>query len=379
MNKKLADQKIKICFVSLNSYHLLIEKNSSYAGGAEIQQIEIAKELKKRGYEISFIIYGEKNNNVQTKNIHGFNFLYAYNQNQVNHLSFFHKALCIWRKMKKADADIYYHSAGSSGITALFCRLNKKKMITHIASDADVTGENIITENIVVDLLNKIGIWVDIKLSDIIISQSSFQKSKLKERFNIDSTIIKNSIDISLYLNKKSYGDYLLWVGMIRSVKQPELFLNIAQYFPEYKFVMIGGVAEDLELFNKIKNAAEKIANVKFVGFVPHKNIYSYYQKAILLINTSKTEGFPNIFLEAWSFSVPIVSLNIDPDGIISKYKLGFYSKNFDQMLDDIKTLLNNKKLLETLGENGRKYVEREHDIKKIITYFIKILKELDS
>ncbi|MBE3090472.1 MAG: hypothetical protein IMZ45_05500, partial [Actinobacteria bacterium] len=169
MNKTFADQKIKICFVSLNSYHLLIEKNSSYAGGAEVQQIILAKELKKRGYKISFITYGENNNNAQRNKINGFNILPAYNINQVNNLSFLRKILCIWRKMKEADADIYYHRTGSPGITTLFCLLNKKKIVTHIASDAYVTGENIMNNNIILCRLNKISNWIDIKFSDMVI------------------------------------------------------------------------------------------------------------------------------------------------------------------------------------------------------------------
>jgi glycosyltransferase involved in cell wall biosynthesis len=377
MRKRLADQKVKICFISLNSYHLLTEKHSSYAGGAEVQQIKLAKELKKRGHEISFIIYGQNNNDVQGKKIDGFNILQAYNRNQVDNLSFLQKTLCIWRKMKEADADVYYHHSGSTGITTFFCWLNKKKIINHIASDADVTGENIINNNILFSLLNKIGKWIDIRLSDKVISQNSFQKSKLNERFKVDSIIIQNSVDTSLYINKKSIDDYLLWVGTIRSIKQPELFLKIAQYFPEYKFVMIGSEGESPELFEKIKNDAEKTQNIDFKGFVSPEKIYSYYQNAIFLINTSRIEGFPNIFLEAWSSSIPVISLNVDPDDIISKYKLGYHSKTFDQMLNNIKTLLNDKELRKTMGENGRKYVEENHDIRRIVDQYEILIENL--
>jgi glycosyltransferase involved in cell wall biosynthesis len=377
MNKKSADQIVKICFISLNSYHLLTEKNPSYAGGAEVQQIKIATELKKRGHEIFFIIYGENNNDVQVKKIGGFNILPAYNRNQVDNLSFLHKTLCIWRKMKEVDADIYYHRTGSTGITTLFCRLNKKKIINHISSDAEVTGEHNIHNNILFSLLNKIGKWVDIKLSDKVISQNNFQKSKLHDRFKVDSIIIKNSVDTSLNFYKKSIDNYLLWIGTIRSIKQPELFLKIAQYFPEYKFVMIGGEGESSELFKKIKNDAEKIQNVEFKGFVSPEKIFSYYQKAILLINTSKIEGFPNVFLEAWVNSIPVVSLNVDPDEIILKHKLGFHSKTFNKMVEDVKILLKNDKLREEMGINSRKYVLEEHDIIKIAGKYEELFKTL--
>ena len=375
MCDKIENKKSRICFVSLGSYSLLTEKKVNDIGGAEIQQVELSKELKKRGYEISFITYGKNYYNIDLAN--GIKILPAYDINDAKSYSFFKKAFLIYRKMKEVDADIYYHHSGSAGVTGLFCRLNKKKGIIHISSDADVTGENIISKNIIVNLLNKIGSWFDIKLSDIIISQSSFQKSKLKEKFNVNSTIIKNILDSSLQYNKKSIGDYLLWVGTIKFIKQPELLLKIAQHLPEYKFIMIGGEGENPELFRNIKNAAGKIPNLNFIGFVSHDKIFDYYKKAILLINTSKIEGFPNIFLEAWSCSIPVISLNVDPDGIISRYKLGYCSKNFEQMLDNIKTLLKDKELLKMMGENGRKYVEENHDIRKIADQYEDLIENL--
>ena len=364
MKDELENIKLKICFVSLSSYPLLKGINLGYVGGAEAQQILLAKELRKRGYEISFITYGEGNKNIEIAN--NIKIFPVYERNNSKKLHFLRKAFYIMRKMKNVNADIYFYRAGSPGIVSISGKLLQKKVIHMISSDAVVTGEAIIKNDLLSIFLGKMVHFFDIKLSDRVIVQNKFQKSKLKERFNVDGIIIKNSLDISLHFNNKSIGDYLLWVGTIRSIKQPELFLKIALHFPEHKFVMIGGKGESSELFKKIKNAAEKIQNVEFKGFVSPQEIYTYYQKAILLINTSKTEGFPNIFLEAWSCSIPVVSLNVDPDGIISKYKLGYHSKTFDQMLDNIKTLLNDKELCKTMGENGRKYVEENHDIREI-------------
>jgi glycosyltransferase involved in cell wall biosynthesis len=39
----------------------------------------------------------------------------------------------------------------------------------------------------------------------------------------------------------------------------------------------------------------------------------------------------------------------------------------FEQMVEDIKTLLKNDELRKEMGNNSRKYVEKEHDVKKII------------
>ena len=140
---------------------------------------------------------------------------------------------------------------------------------------------------------------------------------------------------------------------------------------------MIGGKSESTELFRETNNAVNKIQNLDFMGFVPHNKIFDYYKKAILLINTSKTEGFPNVFLEAWVHSIPVISLNVDPDGIITKFKLGYHSKHFDKMLENIKVLMENKILREEMGNNGRKYIENYHDIKNVVNKYENVINNL--
>jgi glycosyltransferase involved in cell wall biosynthesis len=49
------------------------------------------------------------------------------------------------------------------------------------------------------------------------------------------------------------------------------------------------------------------------------------------------------------------------------------YSKTFNQLVEDVKTLLKNEKLRDEMGVNGRKYVEREHDTTHIIIEYVKL------
>ena len=233
MDKKLEDHKLKICFVSLNSYPLLTNKGWGYTGGAEVQQVELGKELKKRGYEISFITYGK--NSDEIKKVNGIEIVPTYDRNEVNNLSFLRKALCLWKKMKEVDADIYFFRAGSPGIASIFGKLHQKKIINFIASDSQVSGEVITKRSAITGFLIKIGNWFDIKLSTIVISQNNFQKSKLKNRFKVNSIIIRNALNIPPQTDNHK-PVYILWVGTIRSVKQPTLFLKIARHFPRYKF-----------------------------------------------------------------------------------------------------------------------------------------------
>jgi len=134
---------------------------------------------------------------------------------------------------------------------------------------------------------------------------------------------------------------------------------------------MAGGKTEDHQLYQNTKNAARKLPNLTFHGFVPHNQVYELFRRASVLVNTSTIEGFPNTFLEAWLHYTPVVSLSVDPDRIIETENLGFCSGTFEQLVSDVEALLENPRLREKKAENARIYVEKEHDIRKIANKYI--------
>lgn len=170
----------------------------------------------------------------------------------------------------------------------------------------------------------------------------------------------------------------VIWVAVINAVKQAEMCLDLARAIPEAKFQMIGSPATGNESqFEAIQKTARLMPNLDLLGFIPRDKIESYFAKASVLVNTSTSEGFPNTFLEAWASHTPVVSLHADPDEIICRFKLGFHSRNFEQMVNDIRTLLNNHELRDEMGRNGRRYVERHHDIKTIVAQYTGLFRQL--
>lgn len=112
---------------------------------------------------------------------------------------------------------------------------------------------------------------------------------------------------------------------------------------------------------------------------MPHHEIGKFFERAAVFVNTSRVEGFPNTFLQSWANYTPVVSLNVDPDSIIQRKKLGFCSKAFKQLVSDVNTLLENDKLRERMGKNARIYFENEHDIRKTTRLYIDVLKSVQS
>ena len=367
-------KKPKICFISLNAYALLTQKNLGVTGGAEMQQVLLARELSKEGFDISFITFDfgrkgiEKYDNIKIFKIYSTNA-------PTGARHYYSKLRTIWNALKQANSDIYYcRGFGvNAGIAALFCLLKKKKFILSIAHDMDVDGTRLKKAKVYGSLAFKFGV----KRADCVIAQSKYQQELIKKNFSKDTLIIKSMHILPEEVTEKAMPPIVLWVSRMQNWKQPGLFLEIAKAIPTARFLMIGGVSESKEFYEQIKESANKIPNLEFIGFVPYPQINKYFKRASIFVNTSTAEGFPNTFLQAWARYTPVVSLNVDPDGIIVKYKLGFHSRTFEQMVEDVKLLLEDKKLREKMGENGRRYAEKEHDIKTIVKEYEKIFKEL--
>jgi len=364
---------MKVCFLSLNSYPVLTGKNLGYAGGAEVEQVHLGRELVTKGYDVCFVTYRHGQN--QIENVEGIKVIKTYDREKAAQISVLLKYMSIWSSLKKANTDIYFHEAGSTGVLPLFCFLNRKKFVYRIPSDAAVLSKPLSGNY---SLSRKIVDALEIKRADIVVAQSNFQKRILKERFGVESVVIKNGLMIPRVNCEKQSPPTVLWVASISSVKRPHLFVELAKSIPHARFEMVGGKAKgEPQLYDQISVAAQKLSNLRFHGFIPYHKVNEYFKRASIFVNTSRIEGFPNTFIQAWMHYTPVVSLSVDPDKIIQNEKLGFRSGTFKQLVSDVTTLLKDKKLRKTMGENARKYVEREHDIRKAVKKYIVIFKEI--
>lgn len=366
----------EICFFASSVYPMLSQTNISLVGGAEMQQILIARELRKKNFAVSFIVrdHGQK----QVEVIEGIKIFKTFRYSSPVKVRYYYQKLrLIWNALKQANADIYYlREAGTPvGIMAFYCILKKKKFVYSLSSEMDVDGTYIKRAKFHEAYLYKFGI----KNANCVVVQTKKQQELLEKNFNKESIIVKNAYSLPKEKPQKSIPATVLWVGtMKKELKKPELFIKLAKAIPNAKFQMVGGpMRGDPQYYEKIKKSTSKISNLDFIGFVPYQEIDQYFDQVSIFVNTSPKEGFPNTFLQAWAAYTPVISLNVDPDEVICKYKLGFHSKTFEKMIEDVKLLLKDEKLREEMGINGRKYVEREHDINKIVEEYIKVFEAL--
>jgi glycosyltransferase involved in cell wall biosynthesis len=380
VNKQInqSNKSIKICFVALGAYPLLSGKNAECITGPDVHQVILAKELIKHDFKITFITFNEGGAPVEY--INGIEIIKIHEDiYRLRILNIILKVFRIWNAMRKAKAHIYFHHGCATGVCSLFCRMMKKKVAYHIGSDA-LVNRCLVTKKIKEFNQSKFslgifGNWLEIKFADAVIAQNEYQIEMLKENFGKDGVLIKKPFPLTKReIPEKANPPIVLWVGAMAEVKQPELFVKLAEATPEARFQIIGGHAGNPELYGKIKESSKRISNFEHLGVIPFDEINEYFSRASILVNTSMFEAYPPYAaMQAWMNYTPVVSLGDNSDEVMCKCNMGFHSKTLKQLIKDVKTLLKNEKLREEMGVNGRKYVEREHDITHIIIEYVKL------
>jgi glycosyltransferase involved in cell wall biosynthesis len=374
---------IKICFLLLNAYPILANtKIHEFAGGAEVEYVYLGRELVNLGYDVCFITYKEKGCEIpEIERIGDIEIIKTYPKYQASTLNTLVKVRHILKALRKADGDIYF-GHGSSGILTLYSLLCNKKFIFRISSDVIAMGGSYFSSNtrLLRYYFESLANRVELKKATIVVAQTERQK-KLLAKKGIKSMVIRNGFVMKPpfnFKNEKTHPPTVLWVGALSYIKQPQLFLKLAKLLPEAQFEMIGPkLEEELQLFKFVEQESKKMPNFKYRGFVPLSEVDVFYKKASILVNTSIYEGFPMSFIQAWLNYTPIVSLNVDPDGIIERERIGFYSKTFDRLVQDVHLLITDEKLREEMGWHARKYAEREFDIRVIARKYANVFEKI--
>jgi len=309
------NQPIHLCMLALTAYPVLAgRRDSRELGGAQVQQVMIARSLVKAGIKVTFICmdYGQ----AKEEWIDGIRVLRTYAPDEgVPGLRFFHpRATGLFSAMRRANADIYYQrsSGNDAGLMTSWCRLNGKAAIYAGASNLDF-------EPGPPNVHNRRDRWLfrrGLRQADAVVVQNPRQQELLRTNYQRDAVLIPSCYARPAEMatdQASATPDEVLWVGMIRKVKRPDRFLALARALPHLKFRMIGGAMGDspevLAYYQQIASEAEKIPNLEFMGFLPFADADQYFDKAALFVNTSDHEGFPNTFLQAWARKVPTVAL----------------------------------------------------------------------
>lgn len=254
-------------------------------------------------------------------------------------------------KMKKiiTEEDKVIVSAPAAGIFMT----NKRNFILEIHSKYEFFWEESLSSKLQVKLMAKPTLILFRNKTDSLKGNKHFPSNYIYNFFD------NNNIHVNINYKEKKFK--FLFLGRLNEDKNPMRLLKIMkELINENNNIVLDIYGQGL-MENEIKkyiieNNLEN--NISLKGFTNNKNIYSLYSA---LLMTSKREGFPLTIIEAKANGVPTISIKWGEAiyETISSGIDGFIAADDEEFKDDIKKILRNEKLLETLSENAFKDFER--------------------
>lgn len=380
---------MKVCIFALYAYPLFNQSVRHPFGGAEVRAWHLARGLASNtDDDISMVVFdhgqldGEVRNGVKMITWRGWPSCQtpgrgAWIKWLARHLltrPFVRKPLRIgtynvhWRQLKsfeRADADVYIAFGVTNVVAELaaFCKVRGKPFVLMASSDYNF-DESYYDDSTETDLYGTIGSLGHYALSSAseIVAQTRVQAILCREEFEREATVIANPIDTPPFDAEAVNPDGpVLWVGKSDRVKSPLKALDLAQQFPDRHFLLVMNKSSP-SMFDRVLRQATD--NVEIIEQLPFDELDRLFAGAFALLNTSKFEGFPNTFLQAGKYGVPILSLNVDPNGMLNDAGCGVHAAGkMGSLAMGLSELENNPEHYKSCSEAVASYIREHHGL----------------
>ena len=350
-------------------------------GGAEIQAWMIAQGLAKRGWEVAYIsethqgqINGTQKNGVR---------LYSLPP-QPQNFSFLNYFV-LRRVISSIKAKVYYQRV-VDGYTGLVVQIAKRQNAVSVWASSSLLLD-CFPDQMQRDWWSRshrrwkgisfLPAWLTdriaeygIRNADQVIAQTQEQKEAIRHSWKRESIVIPNSHPVPESVAEKTGIPVIVWLGSIKSIKQPLLFVELAKRCSDMnaRFVMAGAPV-DPALSAELKEQTRDILNLSYLGPIPFEETNTLLQSAALLVSTSMGEGFSNTFIQAWLRNVPVVSF-VDPDGVIETNNLGLCADTFEDLVSSVKKMIMSPDARWEMGKQCRDYAVRKHGLDQIMDVY---------
>ena len=360
-----------------------------YNGGGEHRYYEICKRVVERGHEID----------VLTMKIAGDTELENMDGIQVHHIGpkikqipyrtkgdfikyFF--SVCKW--ILTHDYDIIDAQAYSPLISSkIASRIKKIPIIGTIHDTSSNNNDQWIQSSNTASFMEKFLVNLNF---DKIITVSHATKNSLINDFGVDSekiSIIYNGVDLAKYDSVHAdtvIENNIIFVGRLAPHKHVDHLItavnNLQKTIPNLKLTIVGKGEEKNKLIQMV-NELKLNEIITFKQDLTDEELITEIKKSELLVLPSTREGFGMVLAEANCCYKPVVTYA--SGGTVDVVEDGYNGfliepENTKMLTQKIQEILENKKLKEFLGKNGRKKVEEYFDWENITDEYIKVLEE---
>lgn len=274
-------------------------------------------------------------------------------------------------KRLKPDAIVQFVGCAHTGIAAFYAKHNRCRMIWRVTSDRHLLPERAAWWQ-VHRHIERLFLNYGIRNAHAIVAQTNNQRRMLIDGFGRDDAIVvANFHPMPPDLAGPRGEQRVIWIGNLNRTKNPAAFVRLAAKFSAFsdvKFTMVGASNEDpwtQQQLGLIRSAP----NVEYLGKLSQDQVNAVLARSTVLVNTSEHEGFANTFIQAWLRQVPVASLHVDPDGLLSRAGLGTVAGSEEQLARDIARWLELPSTERAaLGARCRAYATANHSESNVAT-----------
>jgi glycosyltransferase involved in cell wall biosynthesis len=262
------------------------------------------------------------------------------------------------------------------GAVVEIAKINRVNTIFHAAFDSDVEPRKALFWR---PRWWPLYAW-GLSRTDRIFVQHSGQLARLKRRWQSKAYVLPKVCIlpgiVGDQVNVKPHAErekYVAWVGMLRQHKRPDILVELARRVPDVRFVVCGGPTTAMtspSYRDRVLDELRATPNIEYLGQVAPERAQQLMADAALLLSTSDDEGFPNTFVQAWSSGTPVVSLKVDPDGIIQRLGLGAVSGNIDRAIESIAGLIHSTQRRDEIGIRARQFIVENYSASVVVRLF---------
>lgn len=188
---------------------------------------------------------------------------------------------------------------------------------------------------------------------------------------------IPNGIDTSCYFPAKKQKNNGLIICVARLVEDKDhitlikAFEILIKKFPYAKLRLVGEGPLEPFLRKYTDERAEIKNKIEFAG--ASSNPASHYLQGTVFALSSQKESMPNSIMEAMSCGLPVCAANTGgiPE-LVQNGQTGFLSSvhNAEELADNLLTILQNPENAHQMGINGRKYIEDNFSMEKMVNKY---------
>jgi glycosyltransferase involved in cell wall biosynthesis len=285
----------------------------------------------------------------------------------VRRLGFFFDAFRLYNALRKERPDAILQIVGCAhtGIAAFYAKLHGCRMIWRISSDRTVEPETAPWWQIHRHI-ERAFLEYGIRNAHLVLAQSQYQQEALARHLGCTNVRVLRNFHPAPPDRPRVPRDEMrvLWVANLKPLKNPGAFVRLARRFDyrkDVRFVMVGKALGDDAWTRAELAAIAATPNVEYLGARTQDEVNALFETSDLLVNTSDYEGFSNTFIQAWMRRVPVASLHVDPDGLLSCGGLGVVSHTESQLYRQVTALLNSPEKRAEIGAQARAYALAHH------------------